>query len=149
MAADARSPLLLLLLVLAAHLSISDGEAEITLDEFLDRRNSVKDPFLIRQITFNQPNALHYEYVARTPADRPIVSAAASAPDRGEALSVAIGGYGERPLCLEPVQKGAIEDAQAQAAQYYSTAADAFASAEYRSEIVSILVGRTLKEVQG
>lgn len=148
MTADARSPLLLVLLALQASVSISGEASEVPLDKILDDRMTAETPFLIERIAFDLPEDLHYEYVARSPADRPLVSAAAAAPAAGKKYSIAIGGYGERPQMLDPVAGDAVEAASQQAARRYSDAGDAFASAEYRSEVVSILVERVLEEVQ-
>jgi CO/xanthine dehydrogenase FAD-binding subunit len=148
MSADARSPLLVLLLALRARVSLSGQGSEITLDEILDQRELDEEPFLIEQITFNRPERLHYEYVARTPTDRPLVSAAAVAPSGGSAPTVAIGGYGGCPLRLGSLEGKSVQDVGEEAAELFLDAGDAFASAEYRAEIVAILVKRALEEVQ-
>jgi hypothetical protein len=69
-------------------------------------------------------------------------------------IGIAIGGYGAFPLQLDQMRgdQGEIKDIQsvvesAQAA--YRNAGDAWASAEYRSEVSRILVKRLLGEVVG
>lgn len=148
MSADARSPLLVTLLALGASVTISGTSSDIALDDVLEQRRTEDGTFLIESVRFKQPESLRYESVARTPTDRPLVSAAAAAPVGGAPFRVAIGGYGLRPILLAPVEKEGIEASKKEAAQQFSSAGDAFASAEYRSEIVAILVERALKEVQ-
>jgi CO/xanthine dehydrogenase FAD-binding subunit len=148
MAADGRSPLLLVLLALKAEISIHGENTNTSLDEMLNRRLEGGKPFLITEITFAQPAELCYEYVARAPTDRPLVSAAAASPARGGGLVVAIGGFGDRPVLLENGNAGSMDDLKRQAVECYAQAGDAFASAEYRSEVAGILVERVLKEVQ-
>jgi CO/xanthine dehydrogenase FAD-binding subunit len=76
------------------------------------------------------------------------VSAAASTSPQGAIQFVAIGGFGERPILLKNVEGDRQENWTELAAEWYSQAGDAFASADYRSEVAAILVGRVVKEVQ-
>src|SRR5690606_22039911 len=89
---------------------------------------------------------LAYEYVARTPADRPVVCASVARWPSGR-TRVALGGYGAAPvLVLDGPEPGG---AEAAAADAYSDAEDEWASAAYRSEIASVLVRRCLEELSG
>lgn len=149
MSADARSPLLLVLLALGTQVHVHGKDTSFPLDEILDRRVKDERPFLITQISFEEPGKLSYEYVARAPSDRPLVSAAASVSPEGDALLVAIGGFGERPHLIEVAGEDQPEGWMKLAGERYADAGDAFASAKYRSEVAAILVGRVVKEVQG
>jgi CO/xanthine dehydrogenase FAD-binding subunit len=148
MSADARSPLLLVLLALGTHVHVHGEDSSSALDALLERRADTKRPFLITHVSFQEPGKLGWEYVARTPNDRPIVSAAASTSPQGAIQFVAIGGFGERPILLKNVEGDRQENWTELAAEWYSQAGDAFASADYRSEVAAILVGRVVKEVQ-
>ena len=93
--------------------------------------------------TVNIPSnvTLTYEYVARTPADLPIVCAAVAQWLSGR-TRVALGGFGNAPLLAmdgpEP------EGAETAARDAFREAGDQWASAEYRSDIAAILVKRCL-----
>jgi CO/xanthine dehydrogenase FAD-binding subunit len=148
MSAGSRSPMLVVLLALKSTVSIQGVDAEVALDEVLDRREKEGEPFLIEQITFSKPAKLSYDYVARAPTDRPIVSAAAASAAGETDVSVAIGGFGTRPLLLEAGSERSPEEWGRLAAEQYADAADPFASAGYRSEVAAILVERVVKEVR-
>lgn len=148
MSADARSPLLVNLLALHASASISGEAASTAVDELLDRRKAGGEPFLIEQVVFEIPAAHRYEYVARAPTDRPLVSASAAIWDGGARLGLAIGGFGDRPLVLDVDADAPLEEITTHASAQYAESADAFASADYRSEVAAILVGRVVKEVR-
>jgi CO/xanthine dehydrogenase FAD-binding subunit len=148
MSADGRSPLLVVLLALGTVVSIFGEDTDVSLNEVLDQRAGDREPFLIERVHFPQPSRLSYEYVARAPADRPLVSAAAALSADGSRTRVAVGGFSTRPLLLEGDPESSPEHWQALANESYADAGDAFASAEYRSEVVSILVARVVKEVQ-
>jgi hypothetical protein len=77
---------------------------------------------------------LAYEYVARTPADWPLVCAGVAAWPSGR-TRVALGGFGEAPwLAMDgPTAHGA----EFAAADAYSQAGDAWATAEYRREMAA------------
>ncbi len=146
--AEARSPLLVVLLALGTQVSVHAEVSTISLNEILDRRGEIDKPFLVEQISFDLPEALSYEFVARAPTDRPLVSAAAAFFPEGKLPFVAIGGFGERPLLLQPGMGTTSAEWKQLAAEKYAGAGDAFASAEYRSEIVATLVARVVEEVQ-
>jgi CO/xanthine dehydrogenase FAD-binding subunit len=89
--------------------------------------------------------ALRYEQVARSPFDRPIVAVAVGHTD-GAAHRVVLAGFGARPVRVPRAEKAlAAEDLRAAgeaAAEAYAQAGDVWASADYRSQIASILVRR-------
>ena len=88
---------------------------------------------------------LEYEFVARTPADQPIVCAAIGKWPSGR-TRVALGGFGEAPVLVfdGPQSSGAV----AAAKNAYSLAGDVWASSAYRQEIASILTGRILSRLE-
>jgi CO/xanthine dehydrogenase FAD-binding subunit len=85
-----------------------------------------------------------YESVARTPADLPIVCAAAAGWPSGR-TRLALGGFGMAPLLAldgpEP------EGAEIAARSAYSDAGDEWASAEYRREIAPVLARRCIEQL--
>ena len=85
---------------------------------------------------------LGYEYVARTPADQPIVCASVVRWPSGR-TRLALGGYGTAPLlALDGTEPDGIDVAARSA---YSQAADEWASAEYRSDVAGTLALRCLE----
>jgi CO/xanthine dehydrogenase FAD-binding subunit len=84
---------------------------------------------------------LAYEYIARTPADWPLVCAGVARWPSGR-TRVVLGGFGAAPLLA---MDGPLPDgAQIAAADAYSQAGDEWASAEYRREMASLLTLRAL-----
>jgi CO/xanthine dehydrogenase FAD-binding subunit len=153
-AADGRSPLITTLLALGASVELMPGDEDVDLDDFLTQRDGQFLHRLITRVAIPLPSWLLYEQVARSPADRPIVCAGA-AEIRGAARErqwrVALGGYGARPVIASAAEPGsdveaAVAGAEKAASQAYSQAEDAWASAEYRSEVAGVLVARLLRE---
>jgi CO/xanthine dehydrogenase FAD-binding subunit len=87
---------------------------------------------------------LKYEYVARTPADLPIVCIAAAAWPSGR-VRVAAGGYGNAPaLVLDGPEAGGVELAARDA---YHDAGDQWASSDYRREMAAVLAKRCINSL--
>jgi CO/xanthine dehydrogenase FAD-binding subunit len=85
-----------------------------------------------------------YSYVARSPADLPIVAAAAARWPSGR-TRIVLAGYGDQPrLVLDGPDA---EGAEVAARDAYSAAGDQWASAEYRSDVAAALVVRCLDEL--
>jgi CO/xanthine dehydrogenase FAD-binding subunit len=87
-----------------------------------------------------------YEKVARTPADLPIVCVAARATvnqDQLRDVRLAFGGVADKPIVITQ-PSGAIEDLAQLAVATVSPADDYFASADYRREMIGVLVKRAL-----
>ena len=168
--ADGRSPFATALLALDARLVVVPGfekaaqvhgqenhpgldagpgklsATEISLGNLLPLRAELLRGRLITQALLPLHVRLAYEFVARTPADRPIVSAAVARWPSGR-TRVALGGYGRAPaLALDGPEPGGAEIA-AQTA--YSQAGDSWASAEYRQAMAAILTRRCLETVAG
>jgi CO/xanthine dehydrogenase FAD-binding subunit len=151
MSCDGRSPLLTALLALDPQVLQVPGERSQLLSGLLEDRDQAG---LITGIRYTIPSALLYEQIARTPADFPIVSVViASSGDPGqENLRIAIGGFGDLPIRLREAENRLRKDrdpgpAIESARQAYAHAGDAWASAEYRSEMAGLLVGRLLRKV--
>jgi CO/xanthine dehydrogenase FAD-binding subunit len=143
-AADGRSPWAAVLLALDAQLSLyrrgSAKPEQVSLGDFLPMRRSLNGALII-QIALPIKIRLVYEYIARTPADWPLVCTAVARWPSGR-TRVALGGFGEAPILA---MDGPLPDgAELAAADAYSQSGDEWASAEYRREMASLLTARAL-----
>jgi len=145
-ASDGRSPFATALLSLDAKLNIDrgprtvDGQSSTVygLGEFLPLRPHR----LITSITIPLNTKLAFEFVSRTPADKPIVCAALSQWNSGR-TRLALGGYGKSPmLAMDGTEANGLESAARNA---YHEANDKWASAAYRMDIASVLAKRCLE----
>lgn len=94
---------------------------------------------LITSIAIPLNVKLAFEYVARTPADKPIVCAALAQWNSGR-TRLAVGGYGNSPvLAMDGTEAEGLEAAARNA---FHEAADDWASAEYRQDVASVLARR-------
>lgn len=146
-AADGRSPFAVAMLALEAVIICRDlsGERHFGLGEMLLTRQELLPGRLITQIRIPLNARLAYEYVARTPADRPIVSVAVAQWPSGR-TRVALGGTGEAPqLAMDGPEMGG---AAVAARTAYSQAGDEWASAEYREAMAQILTNRCLAHME-
>lgn len=141
---DGRSPLAAAMLAVGTQVDLLPGDERVSLGEFLLFREGKQKSYLITQITFPSNLRLAYEYVARTPADLPIVCAAVAQWPSGR-TRVALGGYGNSALLAfdGPNPVGCYIAAR----DAYSEAGDQWASADYRRDMALILTQRCLKQV--
>lgn len=143
-ASSGRSPFTTAMLALDPSVMVYPGEENITLGDLLPVRDKELDSKLISRITIPLNVQLAYEYVARTPADLPIVCASVASWPSGR-TRVFIGGTGEAPvLAVDGPERGGEEISAADA---YSHAEDQWASAEYRQEMAQVLVRRCLAKL--
>jgi len=138
-AASGRSPFTTALLALDALLTVLPGPEQIGLGDLLPLRSERLRGRLITQVNIPLNARLAYEYVARTPADLPIVCAAAAAWPSGR-RRVALGGFGRAPTLA--FDGSGADGVEAAARSAYSQAGDEWASAEYREEMAGVLVKR-------
>lgn len=150
---DGRSPLATVLLAMDAKITLqhrtssvekdSTSTEQIRLGDLLPLRNQMLSGKLIIKIEIPLDVKIHYEYVARTPADKPIICVALVSWQSGRNRMV-VGGWGPSPTLAYdgPGNKG-IEIAASNAAH---DAVDEWASSEYRSDIASILASRCLQD---
>ena len=146
-ASDGRSPFSAVMLALNAQLSImqhgSDTE-QIPLGDFLPLRPEHLPHRLITRVVIPTNVHLAYHYVARSPADLPIVCAAVGQWSSGR-TRVVLGGHGDQPiLALDGPNS---EGAEIAARHAYSEAGDQWASAEYRGDVAETLTKRCLQEL--
>jgi CO/xanthine dehydrogenase FAD-binding subunit len=154
-AAGSRSTLLTCLLSLGASVRLEPGDLTLPLPELLKQRQDKRNGYLVTELSVPRPDALAFDIVARSPMDLPIVVAAASRfdSDGSRRYLLALGGYGLHPILLpeagEALAAGEVDAAGAAAESAYSQAADAWASAAYRSQVAGVLARRVAREVVG
>jgi CO/xanthine dehydrogenase FAD-binding subunit len=154
MSADGRSPLMTVMVALDPEIKLAPGDVTVSFGELMERRKNDSRDFLILDITFKIPECLAYDFVARAPMDLPLVAAAAALVehDKKNVVQVGLGGYGEQPkywaVSINDGKRNALlTDVVGMASKLYQSAGDAFASADYRSEIAGILSQRVVSEV--
>ncbi|HEY2981145.1 MAG TPA: FAD binding domain-containing protein [Anaerolineales bacterium] len=145
-ACDGRSPFVSALLALDAKMeqSIFDhssGETRLTnLGEYLPLRTKS----LIIKLILPLQVKFAYAAVARTPADKPIVSAALAQWPSGRTRLV-IGGFGNSPsLAMDGTEADGLETAARNACH---EATDDWGSAEYRMDIAARLTARCAQSI--
>lgn len=151
---DGRSPLLAALLAVDTRITLQPGERELPIDQYLQVRESEAGERLVTAIEVPSPRAFAYEQVARSPADRPIVSAAVALLDRGDERETraVLGGWGARPLLVGAESgEGLADEARRSLAQAgsraYAVAGDEWASEEFRARVAERLLARLIAEV--
>ncbi|MFZ5880925.1 MAG: FAD binding domain-containing protein [Chloroflexota bacterium] len=140
-AGDGRSPVAACLLALDAKITVYGPSSTVSVGEFLPLRPQG----LITLITLPAQAKFAFEYTSRTPADKPIVSAALAQWPSGRARLV-IGGFGKSPsLAMDGTEADGVDSAARNACH---EAADDFASAEYRMDVAATLAKRCLESLQ-
>ncbi|NWG08608.1 MAG: FAD binding domain-containing protein [Chloroflexi bacterium] len=142
-ACDGRSTFASVLLALDAKLTVTskqNGEETLNIGDLLPLREQVRGK-LITKIVIPLTVKLAFDYVSRTPADKPIVCAALAQWNSGR-TRLALGGYGKSPiLAMDGTEAEGIESAVKNA---FHEANDEWASAEYRMDAAATLVKRCL-----
>ena len=131
------------------------AEELINIGELLPLREQVRGK-LITKIIIPLNTKLAFEYVSRTPADKPIVCAAMAQWNSGRTRLV-LGGYGKSPMLAMDGTEAESADAsstdhvlrsvQAAAKNTYHEATDEWASAEYRVDVAATLAKRCLENL--
>jgi putative selenate reductase FAD-binding subunit len=141
---DGRSSIATSLLSMDARIIIEPGQKEIRLSDFILDRSNKQNYYLLVEIRIPILSYFNFEYVARTPTDRPIVCAALSKWENGR-VRLTLGGFGAAPLL---VLDGLETDDFIPASQAaFSNAEDEWASAEFRSELAGILTKRCIENI--
>jgi putative selenate reductase FAD-binding subunit len=137
-ASDGRSPFATSLLAMDAKLSVTSNQLSVvSIGEFLPLRPRG----LITLITIPLNTKFAFEFVSKTPADKPIVAAALSQWNSGR-TRLALGGYGKSPMLAMDGTEAEGLDAAARNA--YHEANDEWASEEYRMDVAATLAKRCL-----
>jgi len=153
-ASDGRSPFSAVLLALDASLILVPGLNEVSRQDVLADKVSLSDLLITRekflhrrmitQVKIPMNVRLAYEYVARTPADLPIVCVALAHWPSGRTRLV-LGGYGTSPqLAMDGIDPSGIELVARDA---YSQAGDHWGAADYRQEIAGVLANRCWEKI--
>lgn len=164
-AADANDPLIVALLVCDAEVTMAlaagrSGTTRLPLAEFLARRTALlAAPAIVTEVRIPWPASPHggaLASVARTPADAPIVIAAATVRRDGErctAVGLALGGVANAPLDLSPMaatltgqpwNDAAVAALATRVAAGLHPAGDFRGSAAYRQAMAEVLCARAL-----
>jgi len=144
-ACDGRSTFACVLQAMDAKITMKSqqkGEETINIGEFLPLRNT--QGALITSITIPNNIKLAFDYVSKTPSDKPIVCAAVTQWNSGR-TRLALGGYGKSPmLAMDGTEADGIETAAKNA---FHEATDEYASAEYRMDVAATLAKRCLESM--
>ena len=138
---DGRSTFATMMLAMDVKLNMMGGQSEtLGIGEFLPLRP--KGLITSIHIPINVKTA--FEYVARTPADKPIVCAAVAQWNSGR-TRLALGGYSRSPLLAMDGTEA--EGFEAAASNAYHEANDEWASAEYRVDVAAVLAKRCMTAI--
>lgn len=144
---DGRSTFASMMLALDAKINVvskQKAEETINIGDFLPLREQIRGK-LITKFIIPLNAKLAFEYVSRTPADKPIVCAALAQWNSGRTRLV-VGGYGKSPiLAMDGTESEGLETAARNA---FHEATDEWASAEYRMDIAATLAKRFLENIQ-
>lgn len=148
MQANAESELLLALVALAAHAVVNDGQERLLpVPDLLADPQAAVGRGLVSEVRIPWPAGKAkggLARVARTPADHPIVAAAALWD--GKSARVAIGGVAAQPLLLRLSGPDELEQAMAAVLDGIEPLADFRGSAEYRQAMAPVIARRALAE---
>lgn len=144
-AADGRSTLATLMLALDAQLTLEPNGEQVGLGDLLPTRGERIKGRLVTQISIPLNIKTAFEYIARTPADLPVVCVSAAQWSSGR-TRVAIGGWGAAPRLVMDGSESAGAEVAARNAS--SDAGDAWASADYRQEMAMVLTARCIKGLE-
>jgi len=145
-ACDGRSTLASILLAMDARIeqaTLGDANIEhnlINIGDFLPLRSAK----LITKIYMPLNIKTAFEYVARTPADKPIVCVAMAQWNSGR-TRMAVGGFGKSPMLA--MDGGESEGVEAAAQNAFHEANDDYGSAEYRMNVAATLAKRCLAQI--
>jgi len=126
--------------------------ATLGLGEFLPLRLDQIRGKLITSITVALNAKLAFEYVSRTPADKPIVCAAVAQWNSGR-TRLAVGGFGKSPmLAMDGTEEAGtstmdnvLRSVETAARNAFHEATDEYGSAEYRMAVAATLAKRCLE----
>lgn len=151
---DGRSTFATVLVAMDAKLEFANPKSSIVnLGDFLPLRPRG----LITSITIPLNIKLAFQYVSRTPADKPIVCVAVARWASGR-TRLAVGGYGKSPMLAMDgtespsatgiaMSEGQSEGLVAAARNAFHEATDDFGSAEYRMDVAATLAKRCVESL--
>lgn len=140
----ARSIFSTVLLSLDATLTWEPGSERVRMGNWLPMRELEAPSVLLTEVEWWQRLNLAFEYVARSPKDRPTLIVAAAQWDSGR-TRIALGGYGAAPIIAMDGPES--EGADVACRDAYFEAEDAWATALYRREVAPKLALRCLERI--
>jgi CO/xanthine dehydrogenase FAD-binding subunit len=142
---DGRSPFASVTLALNTRITVNTGKPEVyELGDFLTFRFGLLKNQLIENIEIPLDVLFSFEYIARSPADRPIVISAVAQWVTGR-TRVVVAGWGESPkLAFDGTNLSGIESGIFNQAK---NSTNELASSEYRVEMLKILTKRCLDKL--
>lgn len=151
-AGDGRSTFATVLLAMDVKIEIRELESgeliaktnNVGIGEVLPLREQLQGK-LITMITAPLNVKFAFEYVARTPSDKPIVCVAAARWASGR-TRMAVGGYGKSPMLA--MDGTSSDDAVTAARNAFHEATDDFGSAEYRMDAAATLAKRCMETIR-
>jgi probable selenate reductase FAD-binding subunit len=140
-ASDGRSTFATMLLAMDTKVTFHNGSiSTLGLSEFLLTRPKG----LITSVTVPMNVKVAFEFVSRTPADKPIIAAALAQWNSGR-TRLTLGGYGKSPmLAMDGTEAHGLETAARNA---YHEANDEWATSEYRMDVAATLAKRCLEKI--
>lgn len=156
-ACDGRSTFATTLLALDGKVSVSSQQTTeelIGVGDLLPLRQQIRGK-LITKIVLPLNVKLAFEYVARTPADKPIVCVTLAQWNSGR-TRLAVGGRGRSPMLAmdgtevdgDSAADSLLHSAQTAARNAFHESTDEYGSAEYRMDVAATLVKRCIERVQ-
>ncbi|MBL8153761.1 MAG: FAD binding domain-containing protein [Anaerolineae bacterium] len=138
LSADCESQLLAALLACDAIVTVQDvqGRRQVSLGDFLDDTQVALAGGLITAVTLQTDGRMAASRVARTPADKPIVAAAARRLGDGT-LRAALSGVASVPVLVDPAEVDRL-----------SPPGDFRGSSAYRLDMAKVLMQRVLGELE-
>lgn len=141
---DGRSLVTTALLALDVSLTWVPGEVQVRLGDWLPLRSINQPGLLLTEAAWQTGSQLVFEYVARSPKDRPIMVVAVAQWGSGR-TRVALGGFGHAPvIAMDGMGSDGVDIASRDA---YFEAEDHWASAQYRREVVAKLALRCVERL--
>ncbi len=141
---DGRSILSALLLALDTTLSWEPEEKRVRLGNWLPLREEEPPGAILTELEWWMRPVVVFEYVARSPKDRPILIVAAAQWGSGR-TRIVLGGHGNSPIVAMDGPEDRGVDAASRDAYY--EAGDPWATAQYRREVAAKLALRCLDRI--
>jgi CO/xanthine dehydrogenase FAD-binding subunit len=142
---DGRSTFATMMLALDAKIILQPDDQEILIGNLLPLRETILRGKLITRIVVPVNVKITFEYISRTPADKPLACVALSRWPSGRTRLV-VGGYGNAPiLAMDGTESSGLESAARNA---FNDANDEWVSAEYRRDVVATLAKRSLLSLE-
>ena len=141
-----RSILTTILLALDATTTWEPGKKKIRLGDWLPLRDQAPSGILLTEVAWHTQSQVAFEYVARSPKDRPILVVAVAKWGSGR-TRVALGGFGDAPILAMDGPDSSGADIASRDACF--DADDQWATAQYRREVAAKLAIRCVGRLDG